>query len=136
MRNVIFLTTALTLSGCVDVGSLMPDDKPPADTSFYLLDTRYKFFCLGTTKKCWDMTKIVSSRSELSPIEQAYGKIIKGPNYPVSLANMIMYPADGSYTTKPVGDDGRFVRVPVNEKTTTVWETLGRVENNLFSPGS
>jgi hypothetical protein len=132
MRTAIVLTTALTLTGCVDVGSLMPEDKAPSDTSFYLLDTRYKFFCLGTTKKCWDMTKIVSSRNELRPIEQAYGKEVKGPNYPVTLANMIMYPADGSYTTKPIGDDGRYVRVPINDKTRIVWETLGNIEENLF----
>ena len=82
------------------------------------------------------MTKVVSSRAQLRPIESAYGTKVKGPNYPVSLMRMIMNPADQSYKSVPVGDDGRFFKVPINDKTQVAWDTLSNIESNLFNAGS
>lgn len=136
MRIALFLVAVLTMTGCVDMDSLIPEKGEPADKSFYLVDTKFRFICLGETSNCRDMTKIVSSRSELKPIEEAYGKEVTGPNYPVTLARIIMYPEDGSYKAQPIGSDGRFFSVPVNEKTNIVWETLTSIEKNLFNYGS
>lgn len=133
MRIALCLIAVLGLSGCISMDSITPSKREPADTSYYLLDTKYRFFCLGNTKQCRDMTKIVSSRAELIPIEKTYGQKIAGPNYPVSLARMVMNPADGSYTSSPVGSDGRIFKIPVNDKTKVVWETLSRIEDNLFN---
>lgn len=136
MRIALFLVAVLGLSGCVDVNSIMPEKGQAADRSYYLVDTKFRFMCIGNTKECRDMTKIVSSRAELKPIEEAYGKSVSGPNYPVSLARMVMYPDNGSYTATPVGNDGRFFSVPVNEQTKIVWDTLTSIEEKLFYPGS
>jgi hypothetical protein len=136
MRIALFLVAVLTITGCVDMNSLIPEKGEPADKSFYLVDTKFRFICLGKTKNCQDMTKIVSSRSELKPIEEAYGKKVTGPNYPVTLARIIMYPEDGSYKAQPIGNEGRFFSIPVNERTNIVWETLNSIEQNLFNQGS
>lgn len=136
MRAVIVLFAMLGLSGCVDMDSLIPSKNENIDRSYYLLDTKLKFFCIGNTKVCRDMTKIVSSRSLLQPIEEAYNQEVKGPNYPVTLARMIINPADGSYKTKPVGSEGRYIQVPKNDRTNIVWDTLSFIEEDLFNTRS
>ena len=133
MRIALFLVAVLGLSGCMDVNSIMPEKGQAADRSYYLVDTKFRFMCMGNTKECRDMTKIVSSRAELKPIEEAYGQTVEGPNYPVSLARMAMYPVNQNYQAKPIGSEGRYYSIPINEKTKILWETLTSIEQNLFN---
>ncbi|PIE24995.1 MAG: hypothetical protein CSA60_02390 [Neptuniibacter caesariensis] len=128
----LLLIAVLALTGCLNLDSIKPEQKAPRDTSYYLIDIKYKFFCLGNTLKCKDMTKIVSAQDKFRPIENAYGTAIAAPNYPVSLTRMILNPKDGSYNSTPVGTNGRYYKVPVNDKTKTVWRTLEAIENDLY----
>ncbi|MCP4596016.1 hypothetical protein [Neptuniibacter sp.] len=136
MRTALIFLALIGLSGCVSMDSLTSRDKPEADTSYYLIDTKYRFFCLGNTKSCRDMTKIVSSRAKLVPIEKAYNQKVKGPNYPVSLTRILKQPNDNSYQAKAIGQEGRFFQIPVNEKTKIVWKVLTDIETEMFSAGS
>ncbi|MGH1461670.1 MAG: hypothetical protein ACRBB6_06515 [Neptuniibacter sp.] len=136
MRIALFLIAALSLGGCVNMDSLTPGKGTVYDTSYYLLDTKYKFMCLGNSKECRDMTKVVSSRADLKPIEEIYGKEVTGPNYPATLARIIMYPEDQSYQAQPLGSEGRFFQIPINAKTRVVWDTLTDIEVDLFNPAS
>lgn len=136
MRALIILISILSLSGCISMDALTSSDKPPADNSYYLIDTKYRFLCLGNSTRCYDMTKVVSSRTKLRPIEKEYGAEVKGPNYPVSLMRIVMNPADKSYKALPVGNEGRYFKIPKNEKTNVVWETLSIIQNDLFTLGN
>lgn len=122
--------TAVLLSGCVNLSNVLKDD-PTAD-QFYLLDTRYFQFCKGETRRCQELTSIVSVRYKLKPIEQAYGRSIAGPNYPADLANLILTPPDGSYRSEPVDAEKRYYRVPVNNKTEVVWQTLDEAYGSIY----
>jgi hypothetical protein len=136
MRSLLVLSLIFGLSGCLSMDSITPSPKAPRDTSYYLIDTQFRLFCQGNTKRCADMTKIVSSRAQLRPIEATYNTTVKGPNYPVSLMRMLMNPADKSYSSNPVGKDGRYYKIPSNDKTDVAWETLIGIQDNLFSSGS
>ena len=132
MRLFITLAAVIGLNGCISMDAITPSFKTESDTSYYLIDTKFRFFCEGNTKQCQDMTKIVSSRAELQPIEAVYDTPIKAPNYPVSLMHIIMNPKDGSYKAAPVGNEGRYFKVPKNEKTKVVWATLSRITEGLY----
>ena len=136
MRVFITLIAIIGLNGCINMDAITPVFQAETDTSYYLIDTKYRFFCEGDSKRCKDMTKVVSSRGELYPIENAYNQEVKGPNYPVSLMLMIMNPNDGSYKATPVGNEGRFFKVPKNDTTDLVWNTLSSILNDLFDSGS
>lgn len=130
MKKLLLTTIALLLGGCVNLSETLKDD-PTAD-QFYVMDTRYFLFCKGETRRCQDLTTIVSIRYKLKPIEDAYGQPVKGPNYPASLARMILTPPDGSYRSEPIGTDQRYYRVPVNSLTDTAWETLDEAYNSIY----
>lgn len=133
MRNIgLIVLLGIALSGCLNMDSLSLGKGEERDTSFYLVDAKYRFICLGNTKICKDMTKIVSARSMLRPVEKAYDTTITGPNYPVSMVRMLLNPKDESYKSMPVGKEGRYFKLPKNEKTNTVWETMLRIEEDLF----
>lgn len=119
------------ISGCVSLDSLTSDNGEQRDTSFYLLDLKNRWYCNGNTRECLDITKIVSSRAQLLPLEKEYNQEIKGPNYPVSFIRMVMQPKDGSYKTTQVGDEGRYHKVPKNDKTDLVWSTLSQIQTRL-----
>ncbi len=121
---------ALLLGGCVNLSGALKED-PTAD-QFYVLDTRYFQFCKGKTHRCQELTSIVSVRYKLGPIEESYGERIKGPNYPASLAKLILTPPDGSYSSEAVDAEKRYYRVPVNSKTNTVWNTLEAAYRSIY----
>lgn len=121
---------ALLLGGCVNLSESLKED-PTAD-QFYVMDTRYFQFCKGETRRCQELTSIVSVRYKLGPIEEAYGERIKGPNYPASLAKLILTPPDGSYSSEVIDADKRYYRVPVNSKTNTVWKTLDDAYGSIY----
>lgn len=130
MKRLSLLASVLALGGCVNLSGALKED-PTAD-QFYTLDTRYYRFCRGETVDCQDLTSIVSVRAQLKPIEQIYGRTIQGPNYPTDLARMILTPPDGSYSSKALGTDGRYYRVPVNRHTNTVWETIHKAYYSIY----
>ena len=136
MRILIIITSILGLSGCLSMDALTSSDKAPTDTSYYLIDTKYRFFCMGNSNRCYDMTKVVSSRTKLRPVEKEYAAEVTGPNYPVSLMRIIMNPSDDSYKASPIGSEGRYFKIPKNAKTKIVWETLTSIQNDLFTTGS
>ena len=122
--------TALLLGGCVNLSETVKED--PTVDQFYVMDTRYFLFCKGETRRCQDLTTIVSIRYQLKSIEETYGQTIKGPNYPASLAQLVLAPPDGSYQSEPVGSDQRYYRVPVNSMTDKVWNTLDAAYNSIY----
>ncbi|MBV0932486.1 hypothetical protein [Marinobacterium weihaiense] len=130
MKRLSLLTAALALGGCVNLSGALKDDSG-AD-AYYTLDTRYYRFCRGMTPNCQDLTSIVSVRAQLRPIEHIYGRAVQGPNYPTDLARMIIDPPDGSYTTEAMGSDGRYIRVPINRHTDTVWNTLDSAYDSIY----
>ena len=136
MRLLIILAAIIGLNGCISMDAITPSFKAESDTSFYLIDTKYRFFCEGDSKRCRDMTKVVSSRGQLYPIEKAYNQQVKGPNYPVSLMLIIMNPNDKRYKATPVGGEGRYFKVPKNDSTDLVWTTLTSIQDDLFDSGS
>jgi len=127
---LIPVAAALLLGGCVNLSEALKED-PTAD-QFYILDTRYFQFCQGETRRCQELTSIVSVRYKLGPIEAAYGARIKGPNYPASLARLILTPPDDSYQAEPVDTENRYYRIPVNSKTDTVWNTLDAAYDSIY----
>jgi hypothetical protein len=120
----------LLLGGCNSLSGAFKED-PTAD-QFYRLDTRHLRFCKGETALCQELTSVVSVRYKLGPIEEAYGERIKGPNYAASLASMILTPPDGSYRSEAMDADKRYYRVPINDKTNTVWKTLDAAYGSIY----
>lgn len=133
---ITLLLVSIGLSGCISLDDITPSDTPAKDTSFYRVDTKFRFLCLGESTNCRDMSKIVSARSKLKPIESEYNTEIKGPNYPVSLMRTIMYPNDKKYTAKPLGTDGRHFSLPITPRTKVVWTTLEEIEATHYAGGS
>jgi|SRR5690554_3092250 hypothetical protein len=129
-KLLIPAATVLLLGGCVNLSGALKQD-PTAD-QFYVMDTRYFQFCKGETRRCQELTSVVSVRYKLGPIEEAYGERLKGPNYPASLARMIITPPNGSYRSEPVDAEKRYYRVPVNSMTDTVWTTLEDAYGSIY----
>ena len=134
MYKAIVITLLTTvIGGCSGLGDLLQTP----DESFYAIDRENKFYCRGSSSHCLDMTKIVSARSMLSPIEEAYQQKIEGPNYPVNLIQVLLNPTDGAYQGQPVGREGRFFQIPKTARTDMVWNTLSEIVNqHTGSPGS
>ncbi|MFC6670054.1 hypothetical protein [Marinobacterium aestuariivivens] len=115
---------ALTLGGCAQL------ERPTED--YYTLDSRYLLMCRGTTNHCQELSLVASGINRVDPIEDAYGQQVRGPNYPLSLARMLLKPADGSYSPKPLDDSNRYYILPVNSKTDTVWDTLDDIHSWIY----
>ena len=133
LRTLILFPLVLGLTGCFSFSDLSLSNQPKADRSFYTIDTKFKFFCIGNTTECYDFTKIASARAELGEVERAYNQKVEGPNYPANLIRMIRFPPDKSYTSEPHGDDGRYFIVPKNKKTDAAWNTLEEVHDGFFT---
>jgi len=132
--KAIFITLVTTLvAGCSGFSDLLHTP----EENFYAIDSENKFYCKGSSSNCMDITKIVSARSMLSPIEDAYQQKITGPNYPVTLIQVLLYPQDGAYEGQPVGREGRFYQIPKTARTDLVWGVLSDIVNHhTNSPGS
>ena len=136
MRFITLTILFAALTGCGSISSGLSSLTPKAiDTSFYLIDRKAKFMCEGDSKSCRDLTYVVSSRAQLAPIEKAYGQKVAGPNYPANLATMLIYPQDKSYQATPVGSEGRYFRIPNNQKTQIAWLTLTEIQDSLINQG-
>jgi hypothetical protein len=68
----------------------------------------------------------------VDPIEAAYGEQVTGPNYPLSLARMLVKPADQSYSATAADENGRYYVLPMNDKTTVAWDTLNGIHDWVY----
>ncbi|MBV1788798.1 hypothetical protein KQ940_12100 [Marinobacterium sp. D7] len=134
MNKVISTLSAVllgaTLSGCIDTGDLMKQD--PSVDQFYTLDKDRLLLCRGTSNQCQDLTLIASAEELMPQIERIYGGTISGPNYPVSLAKLITEPPQGQYKATPLGESGRYLQLPINRQTDSVWDTLKKARNQVY----
>ncbi|WP_432471897.1 hypothetical protein [Amphritea sp. HPY] len=101
----------------------------PADTSYYVVDLKEFDFCKGLSDVCQSMTSITIDAYFAGAIEESYKQKITGPNYRASLARMILTPANKSYTSEQISENGRYHRVPANDMTDTVWKTLTEIQS-------
>lgn len=124
MRLVTLFALALTLSGCLALETKQED--------FYTLDTRYLQLCRGTSNTCLELALVAPGIALADPIEEAYGQQLTSPNYPLSLAKMMLEPADGSYSAKPADESGRYYVLPINDKTTLAWNTLNSIFDWIY----
>ncbi len=125
MRLVVVLAAALTLSACQAPNTRHED--------FYTLDTRYLQLCRGTSKACLELALIAPGIVMADPIEEAYAQQVTGPNYPLSLARMMMKPADESYKATAADENGRYYTLPSNSKTTVAWDTLNAIHRWIYN---
>jgi hypothetical protein len=124
MRFATLAAIVLSLSGCLALDTRQDD--------FYTLDTRHLQLCHGTSKNCLDLALVAPGIVLADPIEAAYAQQITGPNYPLSLARMLMKPADESYSAKAMDENGRYYLVPINSKTTVAWNTLNDIHDWIY----
>ncbi|MCV6611407.1 MAG: hypothetical protein OIF55_11610 [Amphritea sp.] len=115
---------AISLTGCV---SNIIEPSEPKDTSYYVVDLKDYSFCLGNTGACHNLSTITNGTLYAAPIEEAYGQKISYPNYRGSLLKMMLRPADQSYTPEKISDNGRYYKLPINDKTDTVWKVMERI---------
>lgn len=121
---------AFFLSGCIKTEGLLQRD--PTANNYYKLDTQDLKICRGETSICYTFAPISAARTLLKPVEEIYGKHVRGPNYPVNFAHMLLNPPNASYTAAPQ-PDGRFYHLPVNEYTDTVWTSLKDVYDVYYA---
>ncbi|GGO78785.1 hypothetical protein GCM10011348_11550 [Marinobacterium nitratireducens] len=118
------VAAAIGLAGC-GTPNLKNED-------YYTLDTRYLLLCRGTSNHCLELSLVASAITKADPIEEAYGRQIQGPNYPLSLARILLSPADESYRGQPVDGSSRYYTLPVNDKTNIAWDTLDDMHAWLY----
>jgi len=124
IRLFAIVAFASILSGCFGPIT-MPESE---DKSFYVIDLKTHALCRGMTNDCFDMNTIVYNMSLVQPIENRYNKTITGPNYRGSLIKMMIFPPDESYTAEKMTSNGRYYRLPINDKTDSVWFTLKELD--------
>lgn len=132
MKRVVIPALIALLSGCADSLSLPQND--PSAEQFYTLDTQNLQLCRGNTKNCLSLTLIAVSLERAGPIERAYNTSLKGPNYPVSLAKLLISPPNQSYSATPLSQ-GKTTgyRLPINAQTNSVWNVLHDAYQSIYS---
>ncbi len=135
MRNGSKMRTALTaslitlsLAGCG--GDFLKSD--PTVDQFYTLDTEKLRLCQGLTNGCRDLIPIASAQHLAPKIERVYGADLTGPNYPLNLTRMMINPPGATYEASPVDENGRYVRLPINTQTDTVWDVLQEAHDSIY----
>jgi len=122
---------AVALSGCINTDNLL---KPAAGVDeYYTFDSQQLRLCRGQSNNCYDLAVIVSDRLLLSPVEQAYGSQISGPNYPLQLAKTLLNPPHDEYEPQPQDEEGRYYRLPINQQTDAVWQALASAFDGLYN---
>jgi len=133
MKKVISVLSVVLLgamlAGCMGSSGLQRD---PTVDQFYTLNKERLLLCRGTSSQCQDLILIASAQEFLPPIERAYGTEVRGPNYPLSLAKLLMEPPQGQYEATPIGDSGRIVQLPINRLTDSVWQALKKARNTIY----
>ncbi len=125
----ISLLTVL-VSGCM---SDIVKQSTPSDIDYYLVDLKRYSLCKENTQSCHNLTTIVNGTQYAKPIEQAYGQKITGPNYRSSLLRMMLNPADGSYQAEALADLTHKFKLPVNDKTNAVWDTMTNIHEHFYN---
>ncbi len=128
MRYLTPLLLLLTLTGCS--GSLLQRD--PTVYEFYRLDTQKLRMCQGLSGGCLDLSLIAFGGENRPAIERAFNAKIAGPNYPLSLARMLLNPPGGEYQTKVIDENGRYYQLPGNAQTDATWQALQRSFDTLY----
>ncbi|WP_188751293.1 hypothetical protein [Marinobacterium zhoushanense] len=128
-RWTLPLLLALALGGCIDSQLLQRD---PTIGQFYTLDTERLRLCQGSSVLCHDLVIVAYSRTVLPEVEKIYGAEVRGPNYPLSFARLLMNPPGGEYQPSAVGSDSRYLRLPANELTDTAWRALERTRKQPY----
>lgn len=122
---------ALALGGCIETGNLL--QTAPGVGEYYTLDSERLILCQGQSNQCHRLSVIVSERRFLTPMENAYGTRISGPNYPLQLARTLITPPGGEYEAEPIGDSGRYYRLPVNRQTDAAWQALSNAFDSIYN---
>ncbi|MBY4675633.1 hypothetical protein [Marinobacterium arenosum] len=124
----------LTLAGCMSLNDLKPADD--GSSQYYILDTASRMLCKGTSNRCQDLAPINTANHLLKPIEEAYGQTVEGPNFSVSLMKLVLQPPDNAYPVQAISGKRYHYRLPINEQTRVVWDTLGDIYADIYNtPG-
>ena len=130
MKKILLPLTAIAstalLSGCL---TLQP---APGVGEYYTLDTKKLTICMGDSHRCHTLIDFAYSQETLPPVENAYGKKVDGPNYPVEMARMMLNPPNNLYKASVKDSNGRYYKVPVNTQTNTVLRALEKASNTLY----
>lgn len=129
LRMISTALFAASLTGCV--GNII-EPSEPKETDYYVVDLKDFSFCLGNTGACHNLSTINNGTLYAGPIEAAYDQKITAPNYRGSLMKMMLRPKDQSYTPEKISDNGRYYKLPVNDKTQTVWKTMERIHDAFY----
>lgn len=119
----------LSLAGCG--GDLLKQD--PTIDQFYTLDSEKLRLCQGLSNSCRDLIPFASALHLIPKIERGYDTDLKGPNYPLSLARLMIDPPNGDYKVSPVDENGRYLRLPINEQTDLVWDVLQEAHESIYA---
>ncbi|KAA0874654.1 hypothetical protein [Nitrincola tapanii] len=130
MKSILVVAlTSLLLSGCLSMPSL-PQQTPAA--TYYTLDARSLKLCRGDGRsRCYSLSNVASARTLLRPVEEVYGQQVKGPNYPLNFARMLINPPDQSYQSE--SDDGRIYRLPINAHTDAAWRAMENIYASYYN---
>ncbi len=131
----ILATALLAISLTACTGDLIKPSESQ-DRSYYVVDLKDYSLCLGDTGVCQNLTTITNSPYKAEAIEALYQQKVSGPNYRGSLLKMMLRPQDKSYTVEKISNDGRYYKLPINEKTQTVWDTLKRINDTIYQNNS
>ncbi|MBS98194.1 MAG: hypothetical protein CMI01_05905 [Oceanospirillaceae bacterium] len=129
-RTLLSSLALITLTGCIDSGNLLKREAGVG--KYYLLDSERLMLCRGQSNDCRDLVLIASSEERMPAIEDAYGASIEPPNYPVSLARMIVNPPAQQYQAQALGN-GRYIQLPANDQTDAVWNALDGATDSIYS---
>ncbi|MEH6575863.1 MAG: hypothetical protein V7731_02190 [Amphritea sp.] len=130
IRVLLTSLLALLVSGCL---STIQESAKATDTSYYKVDLKDYTFCRGNSRQCHNLNAILSATEFAQPIERAYNQKVTGPNYRASLIRMMLNPQDGSYEAEKLTANGRFYKLPKNEKTDTVWKSMTALYQSLYN---
>lgn len=128
MKHLSLLVAMFLLGGCMSLGGT----KDESIGEFYSLDTRDFRLCKGTSTHCVSLITVVSMQHELGPIEDKFGRAVRGPNYPLDLTRMLISPPNEAYTSQRLDAEGRYRRLPVNSQTNTVWSLMKSGSEQMY----
>lgn len=128
MRYLTPLLLLLALTGCS--ANLLQDD--PTVREFYRLDTQKLRLCQGLTGGCLDLSLIASGGENRPAIARAFKTEVSGPNYPLSLARLLLNPPGNEYKASVLDENGRYYKLPGNAQTDAAWQALQRSFDTLY----
>jgi len=132
-KRFLALAPLVLLSGCLSLGQTQPKENS-AHNRYYTLDAQALRLCQGDSRtQCFELNRIAGARFMFKPIEDKYGQSVQRPNYPRSLAMMLINPPDQSYVSERVDIDGQIYRLPANDHTHLAWRTIDNIFKTIYS---